>query len=411
MSLQRGVVMAMIGGSGRAPTGMVERGDVLGAVERLLNVVGEGRGGALFVVGPAGLGKTTVLEHAITMARPRFAVGVGCGDQVEAVLPFGLIGQALDPLLDGRLPGGSMALDADGGDAASISVQARFYGILRGVRQAAVRPLVVALDDLHWSDPDSLTVIHLICRRLAGLPVALIATARPWPADAVTSAQDLAAQGLAEIVALAPLSTAATRELLCSQVSGEVPVEVVGQAIELCGGNPLLVEQVAAELSRSGDALGGTGLVFSVRRSGRGWAALLAGGERSGYPISGRRRDGSGRTIRHRGRHRDRRSVPRRPAARGRGRVGAVHPCADPAGDLRRHRASGARGPACGLLSRFDVLRSLSGGGAAEHAMAADWPATLMPAAQGGWGGAGGLAGCHGSICSPLLGSGDTALG
>ena len=244
--------MAMIGGSGRAPTGMVERGDVLGAVERLLNDAGEGRGGALFVVGPAGLGKTTVLEHAITMARPRFAVGVGCGDQVEAVLPFGLIGQALDPLLDGRLPGGSMALDADGGDAASISVQARFYGILRGVREAAVRPLVVALDDLHWSDPDSLTVIHLICRRLACLPVALIATARPWPADAVTSAQDLAAQGLAEIVALAPLSTAATRELLCSQVSGEVPVEVVGQAIELCGGNPLLVEQVAAELSRSG---------------------------------------------------------------------------------------------------------------------------------------------------------------
>ncbi|MGH3753029.1 MAG: AAA family ATPase [Pseudonocardiaceae bacterium] len=235
-----------------ATTAMAERGDVVGALERLLDDACAGRGGALFVVGPAGLGKTTVLEHAITMAKPRFAVGVGRGDQVERVLPFGLIGQALDPLLNGKFPGGGVGLDTDGGEAADISAQARFYGILRGVRAAAVRPLLVAIDDLHWSDPDSLTVIHLICRRLAALPVALIATARPWPAAAATSAQDLAAQGFAEIGSLAPLSTAAAAELLCSRASGQVPAEVVDQAINLCGGNPLLLEQVALELRRSG---------------------------------------------------------------------------------------------------------------------------------------------------------------
>ncbi|MBV9730540.1 MAG: AAA family ATPase [Pseudonocardiales bacterium] len=244
--------MARTGGYRRATTGMAERGDVLDALERLLDDAHEGRGGALFVVGPAGLGKTTVLEHAVTVAKPRFAVGVGRGDQVEAVLPFGLIGQALDQLLEGKLPGGKVTLDADGGEATDISAQARFYGILRGVREAAVSPLLVALDDLHWSDPDSLTVIHLICRRLASLPVALIATARPWPAAAVTSAQDLAAQGLAEIEQLVPLSTAAARELLCSRVSEQVPATVVDQAIDLCGGNPLLVEQVAIELRRGG---------------------------------------------------------------------------------------------------------------------------------------------------------------
>jgi len=235
-----------------ASAGMAERGDVLGALERLLDDACEGRGGALFVVGPAGLGKTTVLEHAITMAKPRFQVCAGRGDQVEAVLPFGLIGQALDQLLDEKLIGGGMALDTDGGEAADISAQARFYGILRGIRQAAVTPLLVVLDDLHWSDPDSLTVIHLICRRLASLPVALIATARRWPVEAVTSAQDLAAQGLAEIEPLAVLSTAAARELLCSGVRGQVPAEVFDQAVDLCGGNPLLLEQVALELRRSG---------------------------------------------------------------------------------------------------------------------------------------------------------------
>lgn len=244
--------MVTTGEHGRAITGMAERGDVLGAVERLLDDAADGRGGALFVVGPAGLGKTTVLEHAIALANPRFAVGIGRGDQVEAVLPFGLLDQALDQLLEGKVPGGTTVLGADGGEAVDISPQARFFGILRGVQAAASSPLLVAVDDMHWSDPDSLTAIHLICRRLASLPVALIATARPWPAEAVNSARDLAAQGLARIAPLAPLSTVAVRQLLLARLAGSVPDTVLDQAIEVCGGNPLLVEQVTIELRRSG---------------------------------------------------------------------------------------------------------------------------------------------------------------
>jgi hypothetical protein len=94
--------MAAMAGHERASPGMTERGDVVRALERLLANACQGRGGALFVIAPAGLGKTTVLEHAIAAAKPRFAVGVGRGDQVEAVLPFGLIGQALDQLLGGK---------------------------------------------------------------------------------------------------------------------------------------------------------------------------------------------------------------------------------------------------------------------------------------------------------------------
>ena len=172
---------------------------------------------------------------------------------VEAVLPFGLIGQALDQLLPEKFSRGSTALNAAGGGAPDISsVPGRFYEILRGVREAAVRPLLVALDDLHWSDPDSLTVIHMLCRRLTSVPVALVATARPWPAEAASSAQDLAAQGLATIESLVPLSPTAVRELLLSRVGDQLSAEVVDQAVDLCGGNPLLVEQVALELRRSG---------------------------------------------------------------------------------------------------------------------------------------------------------------
>ena len=244
--------MVITGANARATTEMAERGDVLAALERLLDDAREGRGGALFVVGSAGLGKTTVLDYALTVAKPRFAVGVGRGDRVEAVLPFGLIGQALNELRESELSSGSMALDSGGGEAVDISPQARFYDILREVRAAASSPLLLAIDDLHWSDPDSLTAIHLICRRLTSLPVALIATARPWPAEASSSARDLATQGLARVISLAPLSPTAVREMLLTRVSDAVPAMVVDQAVDMCSGNPLLVEQVAIELRRSG---------------------------------------------------------------------------------------------------------------------------------------------------------------
>ena len=244
--------MAIKARQGRASPEMTERGDVVVALERLLANAREGRGGALFVIAPAGLGKTTVLEHAITLARPHFAVGVGRGDQVEAMLPFGLIGQALDQLLDGKFSGGDIAPHAEAGDVGNVSAQARFYGILRDLREAAVRPMLVALDDVHWSDPDSLTVIHLLCRRLPSLPVALIGSARPWPAAALTSAHDLAAQKLAEIESLAPLSSVAARELLSAQSGGQIGAKVMDQAIDLCGGNPLLLHQVALEVRRTG---------------------------------------------------------------------------------------------------------------------------------------------------------------
>ena len=80
---------------------MVERDAVLAAVRGLIGAALEGRGGALFVAGEAGLGKTTVLDYAVAGARDRFKVGIGRADVAEAALPFGLIGQALEALLGG----------------------------------------------------------------------------------------------------------------------------------------------------------------------------------------------------------------------------------------------------------------------------------------------------------------------
>ncbi|TMD41642.1 MAG: ATP-binding protein [Chloroflexi bacterium] len=50
-----------------------ERDGTLGAIEHLLSAALEGRGSSLFIVGEAGLGKTTMLERAQQAAASRFS--------------------------------------------------------------------------------------------------------------------------------------------------------------------------------------------------------------------------------------------------------------------------------------------------------------------------------------------------
>ncbi|MBO0807619.1 MAG: ATP-binding protein, partial [Actinobacteria bacterium] len=65
------------GGEEQMGAVMVERDAVMAAVRALTADALAGRGGALFVAGEAGLGKTTVLEYAVATAAGRFAVGTG----------------------------------------------------------------------------------------------------------------------------------------------------------------------------------------------------------------------------------------------------------------------------------------------------------------------------------------------
>jgi DNA-binding CsgD family transcriptional regulator len=229
---------------------MVERDAVLDAVGGLLGEALEGRGGALFVVGEAGLGKTTVLEHAVAAARGRFKVGIGRADVAEAALPFGLISQALEALL------GRSAEPADSAEHSAAPAPADyFYAVLARLRQAAAEPLFLALDDAHWADPDSLTLLRLICRRIAALPVAVLVTARPWPPEAMRAGEELAAQQLAAVQQLAPLSPAAARSILSRRAGTPDPATgELERVAALCAGNPLLLDYVAAAV-RAGQGL------------------------------------------------------------------------------------------------------------------------------------------------------------
>jgi DNA-binding CsgD family transcriptional regulator len=214
-----------------------ERETVLEAATACLERARAGLGGALFIVGEAGLGKTSVLERARLQAEGEMEVGFARGELIEAGLAFGVARGALDgvapfelePIADSSAP---------------------YYRVLRSLQARAGRPLLVAVDDLQWADPDSLRLLAFLARRLNGMPVALIATLRPWPREAAEVCAELEAGGHGALERLASLSRPAAAALLAERASGTVSEAVERGAWRLCAGNPLLVGELARAVAR-----------------------------------------------------------------------------------------------------------------------------------------------------------------
>jgi ATP/maltotriose-dependent transcriptional regulator MalT len=225
---------------------LLERDGVLDATARLLEHAREGHAGTLFALAEAGLGKTTVLDAACRQASQHaFSIGLARGDAMEAVLPFGFLAHALAGL------GGRGVLDSPGsGPPGADSRAARFYSVQRWLEAAASGPVLLALDDLHWADADSLALLSFLCRRLSSLPVAVIATLRPYPTSARQAAEALSQDGYASIERLGPLSNESAAVLLASQGRPYLDASQVERAIDICAGNPLLLEQVAFAVGR-----------------------------------------------------------------------------------------------------------------------------------------------------------------
>lgn len=226
---------------------MLEREAALAAVGQVLEGARQGHGGVLFVVGQAGLGKTTILDAARQRAAPMSRVGVARAGALEAALPFGLIAQAMDDL--GGPPVLQMPQIGLSPDDARAS---QFYRTLRWLEGlAAAGPVVLAMDDLHWSDADSLGLLSYLCRRIAPLPVAVIATLRPWPPDAEETCLALAQSGHAQVEWLKPLSGEAARAFLASQLLRPLSDDLLREGCSVSAGNPLLLEQVAEAINRT----------------------------------------------------------------------------------------------------------------------------------------------------------------
>lgn len=214
------------------------------AIRDSLRSSARGDGSALLLMGSSGVGKTAMLSWAARSAAERgFAVAHAVASPMEQNLPFGLLGQAIVSL--GGNPVEDVAeLARAGGQSA------RFYRTLRWLGELAKeRAVLIALDDLHWADPDSLELFGFLSRRLRGLSVLVVGSLRAEPPASHELAMDLAATGHAQLVTLEPLSLEGSAALLERELGRPLDGEEASRLWAACAGTPLLLEAAARSLA------------------------------------------------------------------------------------------------------------------------------------------------------------------
>lgn len=255
-----------------------------------------GHGNVLVVAGEAGLGKTRLVDEC----RKLFMAWVGArlgrlplwlGGRAASYAssqPYGLYRQLLGAWVGTTPEEGDEAarralaramkatfgakVDDDQVDllaqvmGVSLSpVAARLSGLgpeqLQKARFAAVTmllsrlvahgPTLVALEDLHWSDPTSLRLTEAIAPLANQGPLLLVLTHRPEP-DPGVSALRATLAAVPDLrfhrVELAPLTSRGERELVEALLGGTTPDDVVSAVSRGAGGNPLFLEQQLAGL-------------------------------------------------------------------------------------------------------------------------------------------------------------------
>lgn len=212
----------------------LERDAELAQLETVLDDARAGTGTTVVISGPLGVGRSALLLAAGEQARRR---------------GYGVRWAAASPLESGFALGVVLQLFAQDDGERAVS-ESTVDSIFRSL--AADEPLVLLVDDLHWSDGLSLRMLGRLARRLDRLPVVLVVTVRegdpgteaPLVRDVLDSAS----------VVLRPraLSRAATAELVASTFGERGDEEFTRLCHEITAGSPVALNGLLMDLAGDG---------------------------------------------------------------------------------------------------------------------------------------------------------------
>ena len=230
------------------------------------DAAGAGNGAFVLVEGPAGIGKTTLLRMACARPEapgPRILTARGLA--LESGFAYGIARQLIEPvraaagpgewdeLLDGAAGLAARVFDwADAGSVEDDVPYATTHGLYwLAANLAGRRPLVIAVDDAHWADAPSLRWLAHLAARIDGLPIALLLAARSGP-DEPGIFEELRACPQCTLLPLRPLGGEATAALVRERLGGQADAELCRACRDYTGGNPFLLESLAAALREPG---------------------------------------------------------------------------------------------------------------------------------------------------------------
>ena len=271
----------------RAESNLVGRRWEMSAVESLLDRAIEGHGAVVGVVGSPGIGKSRLVREVAALAG-RGGVDVftvfceshtnqvhfhavarllRAGTGVE-----GLDGQSARDRVRDRVP------DADPEDllllhdllgiadpdmelpkVASDARRRRLTALVNAMSLARTEPAVFVIEDAHWIDEVSDSMLAGFFTVIPQTPSLVLATYRPEYEGALARVHG------AQTIALAPLSDSETAALVSQLLGPDISNGTLGQTIaERAAGNPFFAEEIVRDLAERGVLRGQPGAYLSA---------------------------------------------------------------------------------------------------------------------------------------------------
>ena len=213
---------------------------------------------ALVLVGGAGIGKTTLWETGVALAKAQgLRVLSARPTDAEAQFSFGALVDLLDEVDTNALK----ELPAPQRHALDVALlraestgeppepQTIAVGLLNALRALAARgPLLVAVDDVQWLDPSSAAALTFAARRLGDEAVTFLLSRRSGhPSDLV---QALGPR--LDELDVGPLSLGAMRRLLSERHGLSLSRHRLRRLVEATLGNPLFALEVGRTMAEQG---------------------------------------------------------------------------------------------------------------------------------------------------------------
>ncbi len=275
-------------------TQLIGRGPELAAGRDALDALRAGRGGVLAVSGDPGIGKSRMLLELRASAEAagiRWLEGrcvsygesmpywpfrdllraewIGAGaDDAELRVRVGLhrrleqlFGEAADEVYPylGTLLGLALEADAQARVAplAPEALQWRTFEVVAELfaRLSEEAPLVVTIEDLHWSDATSVLLLQQLLALAEGSALLLVLSLRPERDHVSWGLRETAAREYPHLVReldLAPLGDAGVELLHALVGTGTLPVELEQRVLGVAEGNPFFLEELVRSLTDVG---------------------------------------------------------------------------------------------------------------------------------------------------------------
>ena len=274
----------------RTESPLVGRSWELNTVTGILDEVIEGSGYVVGVMGPAGIGKSRLIRETASLASARGVevFSAHCESHTSDV-PFHAIARLIRAalgiddldaptsrrrireqfanaddkdllLLDDLL--GVRDMEVALPEIAADARRRRLTALVNGASLASNTPAVYVLEDVHWIDETSESMMADFLAVIPRTPSLVLVTYRPEYRGALSRAPG------AQTIALQPLSDAHARTLTSELMGADPSVTSLGATItERASGNPFFVEEMVRDLAERSVLQGQPGAYLSSRET------------------------------------------------------------------------------------------------------------------------------------------------